>query len=220
LDHQPRPLQRDDIPKQLPPEFESEARYIRNMALQWRMDVLESFDVSEVGATIPGVRARTNQLLLPLTLIAQQLEEPSYYKAIVDYVGVYEESALEERKTSVECMLIEAYIRLSDKAAPTCGDIVKEVLSANGGSDPKLEQWLGARKASSILCEHGFRMHRTKRGSAPIIEDRRLAALCQRFGIVTTPSPGSSPDRRLGGDGGGGRVTVELPTVTELTTVQ
>src|SRR5262249_41061808 len=65
---------RADIPRQLPPSFHAEALKIRNYALSWRLDKLAAIVPKEIH--VPGLRPRTNEILMPLLLIAEQLREP------------------------------------------------------------------------------------------------------------------------------------------------
>jgi len=206
LTHTPRSAERSDIPRQLSNAFEAEARQIRNMAIRWRFDNLDTFEVRDI--SIDSIRPRTNQIILPLHAVAERLNDSRYRQHLLSFAQAIDAQSLEDRKTSVEAMLIDAYVQFSGK--PTFKALATEVLKTAAGDEPGLLKWLSARSVSPILKGLGFTTHRTKRGSEVSIEPARLAALGKRFGIVTTPSPGPS----LFGDGGDDQVTVVSPIVT------
>ena len=191
-----RPAERD-VPTQLPPCFEDQARCIRNMALKWRLEVLESFQVHDI--PLSGLRPRTNQILMPLLLVAEQLSPGAcarYTNDLLEYAMVREQQDQEERKDTVEAKLVKAYVGWpSNSPSPTVGALVDKVLADDAGNDPRLPTWLSPKRAGTILSSLGFQTRHTNRGSEATIEGKRLAALCKRYGIGTEPSPRSSPER-------------------------
>lgn len=210
LPHTPRPLERIDVPRQLPPEFEAEALQIRNMLLRWRFDNLDSFEVREV--RLEGVRPRTNQILMPLLLIAERLEDQRYAADVRAYAKAIDAQSLEERKSTVESWLIDAYVRW-DRNTPTCKDLMQKVLSTATAYDSNLERWLTPKSVSRIVTTLGFKTKHAKRGSEVSIDSARLKSLCTRYGIVT----GSSPESSRKGDGSDETVTVPAEIVTRST---
>ena len=209
LTHTPRSAERSDIPRQLSNAFEAEARAIRNMAVRWRFDVLDKFEVKDI--SIDSIRPRTNQIILPLMAVAERLRDQRYAEHLFDFAQAIDAQSMEERKTSVEAMLIDAYVHFGGK--PTCKALVDQVLRTASVDDPSLLKWLSARSVSPILKGLGFTTRHSRNGSEVSIEPARLAALCKRFGIVTEPSPTSS----LWGDDGDDLVTVVPPIVTPPT---
>jgi hypothetical protein len=116
LTHTPRSAERSDIPRQLNNAFEAEARAIRNMAVRWRFDLLDKFEVKDV--SIDSIRPRTNQIILPLMAVAGRLNDQRYGQHLLSFAQAIDTQSLEERKTSVEAMLIDAYVHFVGK--PTC----------------------------------------------------------------------------------------------------
>ncbi len=187
LTHTPVLTERMDIPTQLPPGFQDEALHIRNMALTWRFDRLDAFQVKNV--VLPEIRRRTNQILSPLVLIAEQMEPPSaerYRRDLMRYAVAMEGEALEERRDTAEGRVLRAFIDLKSTGAdPTCKEIADKVIKDHGHDDPKLLSWLNPKTVSKILKNMGFEITHTNKGSVVRIDPKRLAALTIRYGIVT-----------------------------------
>ena len=165
------------------------------MLLMWRFDVLDTFEVKNI--FLPSVRPRTNQILLPLLLVADAM------KSRKEIVGGFQKTAhcsgtpqpmkvqaLEEgsvrRRPRPKCY--QAYCDLSGATrAPTCKEIAEQAIARGRvgtiqswpiGSNP--EPWgdfLGGWALRLSIGQSGER-------KLPLPPNRR-APLIKRFGIVT-----------------------------------
>ena len=189
LSHTPRSLARNDIPRQLPESFEAEARAIRNMLLRWRFDMLNDFTPKEIH--LEGLRPRTSEILMPLICMAVQLSEPRYMDHLLSFGSVVDLQAMEERKTTVEAILLQAYAKIGQHRDPTCKELATEAVSTGSHDDPKIGHWLSPKVAGKILRSMGFKTRHTNRGSVASVDAVTFAALGKRFGIVTGAAPWS-----------------------------
>jgi len=193
LVYQPSATSRADIPTQLPAAFEQEAGEIRNRAMAWRLDVLDSFAI--VDRHLPGLRPRTNQIVLPLLSVAQHMSDSArepYVDALLRFAHERDSQSQEMIQDTIEADLVRGYLAL--KEAGTCKGIRNWVLTKAGRDDSNLERWMTAQWVGRKMRELGFATPHTKRGTVPTIEAKRLADLQDRFGIVVTAaSPGPSP---------------------------
>jgi len=184
LTHTPRSAERSDIPRQLNNAFEAEARAIRNMAIRWRFDFLDKFEVKDI--SIDSIRPRTNQIILPLMAVAERLNDQRYAQHLLNFAQAIDAQSLEERKTSVEALLIDAFVQFVGK--PTCKALASEVLRTASGDDPSLLKWLSARSVSPILRGLGFTTRHTRNGSG-VYRHHKAASLMQalwdRHRIIT-----------------------------------
>jgi len=180
--YSPRQTRRDDMPRQLPASFRAEALSIRNRALAFRLATLDAFQPKEF--LLPDLRPRTNEILMPLLSVAEQLRDPERqrYKAdLVSYARTLDNEAAQDSRDTVDAMLVNAYVERCTKngSQPTCGDLADDLQ----GEDESLKRWLNPRRASEMLKALGFRTRHTKRGSEVNIDPDRLILLRERFAI-------------------------------------
>jgi len=150
------------------------------------LEILDQFHPSEV--LVPGLRLRTNAIIMPLLNVAQRLAEPEsqrYRTELIEFATELDQQAAQANRTTVEGMLVGAYV---DQLAisptqPTCDIIAKAVHRV----DDSVRRWLNSRKASEILRNLGFTTRHTKRGAEVNIDATRLQVLCQRFAISGQP---------------------------------
>jgi hypothetical protein len=192
LTYRPQRQTRPDIPLQLPDSFATEAQEIRNRLLDWRLRNFERFavrDASGVGRFLSEqfgitLQPRTLQLMSPLLSIAVELQEATkYLRHLIQFAVGYEEGTREVLSTSVEASLVRAFLGLRKNIQPTCSDITRYVRTSEGEEDTPLLRWLNPRKVSEMLRELGFRTTRSKRGAVVSIDEHKLDALCQKYGI-------------------------------------
>jgi hypothetical protein len=189
---QPAATDRTDIPRQLPGEFEDEARDIRNRLLSWRLKNLDGFVVAN--RHIPHLQPRTNQIILPLLAVAECLGEAkrdSYIKDLIDLAKKRDAQSQEVAGATVEAQLLHAYLALNE--AGTCKEIRNWVVSDAGTADPRLSGWLSYRRVASTMREMGFETPHTNRGNVPRSNPKRLEDLKARYGFITGASPAASP---------------------------
>ena len=196
-----RETERQDIPTQLPPEFHAEALALRNELLWFRFDYLDRLQFQNIH--IEGVGRRTNQIVLPLLVIARELKDPRFESNLLEFARELDAKTRQERGETVDAALVTAY--LEAKAAgkpPTCGDVLSHMTPGDGPPDPELKG-LCARKISSLAKTLGFETKKTNVGAKLLIEPKQLQTLCERFSIVTP----SSPEPSLCGDATEAKVT-------------
>jgi hypothetical protein len=184
LGYSPHASDRTDIPTQLPSSFERDANEIRNLALGWRMENLDSFRTDP--DHVPTLRGRSRQLAIPLLAIAAVMnsaESTRYRDDLIQFCSQREKQAEADRRETVEGKLVWSFISWSGRTSPTCKDLIDDIIENDSGDDPNLQRWLTPKRASAILRSMGFETHHTKRGSEVSIEPGRLAGLCQRFGL-------------------------------------
>ncbi len=196
-----RETERTDIPTQLSPEFQAEALALRNKLLRFRFDFRDRIEFRNIH--IEGVGRRTNQIILPLLLIAQELKDPRYKEELMAYARELDSQTRQDRRETVEAELVAVYVALAASAQPlTCLHVCRGI-GSELDDDPEARA-LSPRKVSSLAKTLGFTSRHTKHGAVLHIEPKRLRALCERFSIVTQASPQSSPM----GDGGDDEVTI------------
>jgi hypothetical protein len=185
-----RETERSDIPTQLPPEFQEEALSLRNKLLRFRYDYLDKMEVKNFH--IEGIGRRTNQIILPLLLIGEELTDRRYKDDLLAYARDLDAQTRQDRRETLDAALVAAYVALSRSDHPlTCGNVRQSILMELG-EDPEVRT-LSPRKVGSMARTLGFTTHRTKHGTVLSIHPTQLKSLCERFSIVTQQSPGSSP---------------------------
>jgi hypothetical protein len=192
LTYRPQRQTRRDIPLQLPDSFATEAQEIRNRLLDWRLRNFERLavrDASGVGRFLSEefgttLQPRTLQLMSPLLSIAVEMGEGAkYIRHLIQFSVGYEGERREVLSTSVDASLVRAFLSLRKNIQPTCLDIARYVRTSEGEEDMPLLRWLNPRKVSEMLHEMGFRTIRSKRGAVVSIDEHKLNALCQKYGI-------------------------------------
>jgi hypothetical protein len=187
LTYKPSSTTRDDIPRQLPAEFEQEALAIRNRAMAWRFAALEALEVHNV--KLDGLSPRTNEITIPLFSIAMAMSEgfrERYVKDLLAFARGADQQARALNRDTVEAALVHAYVNTPWTTPPTCAQLRTEVLKAEGAGNPRMEQWLTAKFVGAKMREMGFQTVHTNRGTTVIGDPDRVTQLCARYGIVTS----------------------------------
>ncbi len=196
LSYTPSPSGRRDIPTQLPQQFDVEAGEVQNQALAWRFGNLDCFQVQAV--PLEGLGNRSEQILQPLLMVIEHMTDPElrerYRADLISFAQERERQAREDNTYTAEAKLLRAYVRLrsQQRPEPTCGEVAEVAKTFDGSEDPDLA-WLTPRRTSSILRGMGFTTQHVNRGSVLRVELARLQTLKARYGMVTDPSPESSP---------------------------
>lgn len=198
----PYETQRKDIPVQLSQVFHSGAQSLRNKLLKFRFDYLGTLQVPD--QNLEGLSRRTNQIILPLLVIADMLRDTSFKSDLLAFARDMEAQHRRDRGETMEAVLVQAYITLS-KSSPTCGDVCDRMRDDLGPNDAEVRN-ITARKVSDLARGLGFTTRKTNRGAVLEIDKKRLEGHAERFSIVTTPSLATSLSR----DGGDGTVTKDL----------
>lgn len=174
---------RSDIPRQLPPEFEEEAAGIRNDALRYRLDNLESFAIHE--EHVEGVTPRMNQLLIPVLTIADRIDKETgscYRKDVLEFAKRQDQAAKDEDNETLEYQLLEEFLK-ADRSKPVLvQSLVNAINSQSDAADLGSEK-LTSKVACKRLREMGFNTSRKNNGRIATIPEGQLSNLKKRFGI-------------------------------------
>ena len=114
----------------------------------------------------------------------QGKEGARYREALNELVYEVERNELEERRSSIEAMLLQKYIDTRNAGeAHTCGLLAQMVIADQKQHDPAIEKLLSAQTAGAIFRELGFTKRHTNGGAIPVITEARLRVACKRYGI-------------------------------------
>lgn len=171
------------VPINLPDEQKEEALHLRNKLLMFRLRKRLSVALDPELAD-PRLEARMNQILLPLLSV---VPTETLRKAIRDAASILHAGIVSERGASTEGQALTVVAKL------IAGDIEKNIalsdiaiaFAAEFGSEyerPITNRWIG-----SMLRRLGISLYKSN-GVFVIVpgQDRRIAALCIRYGIVDT----------------------------------
>ena len=138
-----RETERTDIPTQLPPEFYSESQVLRNKLLRFRYDFLDRIEYRNIH--IEGVGRRTNQIVLPLLVIAEELKEPRFKDELMAYARELDAQTQQDRRETVDAALVAAYMALAASGQPlTCGSVYRSI-ATELVDDPEVQPSAPAR---------------------------------------------------------------------------
>jgi hypothetical protein len=219
-----RATRRQDIPLNLPPEFQEEALALRNRLLGYRLRQLADLR-PEIAYLAEGHEPRLSQVLMPLRQVAPNRE-------FIDHIETAMQNALQvERGASLAAEVLEAILALHGEGEvatltmKAIADRVRSRLEEEGEDDSAVTR-VTPRKVGEIV--------RRDLGLAPLVyrapgrnvsglrwDHAEMAYLAQRFGLrraVTSTTPttptaeanpgggvvdvvGRSPDETPGQDG-------------------
>ncbi len=171
------PVDRPDISRQLPASFSSQAESIRNQALQWRLDNLDSVVPLE-RIRDEDLSARTEQIFIPLLTVAELLSaelRSEVRQTVLAYAVTGNRVARAERGESPEALLLQAWLRMKYERPRTIELCTR--VKTDFGVDISYSQ------AGSILNGMGFDNKRTNRGSVRSLKPEKEADLVKRFGL-------------------------------------
>lgn len=100
---------RQDIPYQLPKEFEKEALYLRNMLLMFRFRHYNEIEIDE-NLRIQGVEARINQITMPILAI---IEDDNERKRIRDFIIKYDRDLKNKRADEIPALILSTITKLN-----------------------------------------------------------------------------------------------------------
>jgi hypothetical protein len=204
LSYTPLPNRREGIPLQLPDDFHHAVSLLQNQLLKWRLDTLES--VSPNAEYVSGTSRRVNQIIQPLLTVADMMnasERERYRSDLLAFAKRADNREKEVGSESVEAAIVRALFDCAQKGEqPTCKQLAKTVLEAEGQNITRLEQWLSPNKIGRMVREMGFETKHTRTG-AVIVPDAMLTGFAAWHAGLA-----SSQNRRS-----------KSPTVTEIPTV-
>jgi hypothetical protein len=174
LETQERKL-RDDIPRQLPPEFFEEARELRGKLLQWRFNNYNRISTDE--SKLRHLDPRLTQIGTPLYAVA---EDQEFREQLLNYMG---NSGQEIKSESYQALVLESIKRLTKDGNRELA--VKDVAAECNWVSMEDEENLtiSPKKAGGLLRSLGFDLERKNRGYFFTVNSERLREMCERYGV-------------------------------------
>jgi hypothetical protein len=197
LSYTPMTTNRDDIPVQLPEQFDQEARDLQNQLLHWRFRTLES--IAPNAEHVSGISRRMNQIILPLLTVADMMGDArrALYRAdLLQFAKQADSQSLAIRAESHQAAIVRALLRcVSYTEPPTCKEIAGLAAMDDDETIAAEMKWITAKRVSHIVRELGFHTRHTREGSVVLLDTSRLQSLAVRFGVVipATAEPPSEP---------------------------
>jgi len=166
---------RDDIPRQLPPQFFDEARELRGKLLQWRFDNYHRISTDE--SKLRHLDPRLTQIGTPLYAVS---EDEKFREQLIDYMG---NSAQEVKSESLQALVLKAIKRLTKDGERILA--VKAVAAACRQVSMDDEEYLdiSPKKAGFLLRSLGFKLERKNTGTVFPVKPDRLKEMCERYGV-------------------------------------
>jgi hypothetical protein len=167
---------RDDIPRQLPPEFYSEAAVLRNKLLQWRFDNWHKIEINEKPLLEMGSRA--TQIGAPLYSVSN---DPKFQRSLVQFLASYEKHQKEDKP---QAFLLEALMELhkSNPKTHTVGEIVSNANIIAQERGIEIEP-LTNKPGGLFLSSMGFDKKRKSDGWHVIYDQEIAARLARQYSI-------------------------------------
>jgi hypothetical protein len=167
---------RDNIPRQLPPEFYSEAVVLRNKLLQWRFDNRDRIEINEKPLLEMGSRA--TQIGAPLYSISN---DPSFQRSLVQFLAAYEKH---QKQDKPQAFILEALIQLykNNPKTYTVKEIVEranEIVSQRGIETEELT----TKPGGNFLSTFGFNKKRQKDGYHVVYNPELAERLAKQYSI-------------------------------------
>lgn len=175
-----RPL-RKDIPINLPKAYAAEALALRNKLLMFRFRRRSSLH-ARTNLIDPTIDARLNQVFVPLLSV---IDDADVRAMVHERARAHHEQRRSERQDSIEARVLTVLRHLFDTTSGVgvaVGDVTT-LFNATYGSDTRrtmTPRWMGA-----IIRTRLHLMTRKSHGRfiVPMLEEDKLAHLCDRFGV-------------------------------------
>lgn len=175
-----RPL-RNNVPLNLPNEYEEEAERLRNQLLMYRFEQRSSLSVP-VHLAVSGVDTRTNQILLPLLSV---VHDASMREAIIARVKDDEVRRRDAHGDTIEATvltILRYLFETSSKQMVSVGDIA--TVFREHAREPGMLSMTDRRMGVIIRTKLGLRTHKSNgRFVISSTESGSLARLYGRYGI-------------------------------------
>jgi hypothetical protein len=170
---------REEIPLNLPPEFHSEARALRNRLLMYRFRTRNAIRPAPLGRAL-GVEPRVAQVFAPLLAVAAD-EEARQRMLAAAQTKTGELAA--ERGASVEAQLLAIINEMKRDELPLQVKEISRRFEERFGHDHRTSitpRWVG-RQLRSRLSLFPVKSHGNF--TVPSSDDRRLDSLFKRYGV-------------------------------------
>jgi len=173
---------REDIPYNLPREFEDEALRIRNYLLSFRFKHFGSADIKlDESKRIPNIEPRINQITMPiLAIVKDEVEQ----QKIREFIIKYDESMKSKRSEDISSLILQSIIQ----AGANNGDLSYKELSNNinknrskeNGEHPISPARIGKVNSSNLH----FDTRRVNGTTEFLWNENHAKQLCNRYGLI------------------------------------
>jgi hypothetical protein len=168
---------RDDVPRQLPPEFYKEPAKLRSQLLQWRFDTWHRIQINEKPLLEMGSRA--TQIGSPLYSIS---DDPKFQKSLIQFLASYEKHQKEDKP---QAFLLQALIEFYKKDHLTTRTVKEIVDRANAIAQKRgIEiEPLTARSGGPLISSMGFDKKKKEHGWHVVYNTEKAEQLAERYSI-------------------------------------
>ena len=172
---------RQDIPYNLPNEFEDEALKIRNNLLFFRFKHFGSDDIKlDEKKRIPNIEPRINQITMPILAIVKDEEEQQKIK---DFIVKYDQALKSKRSEEITSLVLKAMISTKisqgELTYKSIAGIINKERDENSGEFKVSPTKIGRINASSLHFDK-----RQVNGRTELLwNEDQVKQLCDRYGL-------------------------------------
>ena len=174
---------REDIPRQLPSQFFTQAEKLRNALLGWRFDKLDDIQVDE--SQLLHLEPRLTQIGTPIYSVS---DDPVFRSQFLNFLA---ERGAEERSERPQAVVVEAIKALVDEETSMKGcsgggdrsftvkrvaDRSNKIIQETGAGEE-----MTAKRVGRIVRSLGFRPERKERGFTFRVDAKRLAEVGEKY---------------------------------------
>lgn len=174
---------RDDIPENVPPEFDSEALKLRNQLLLWRFRNLKTVSLKPIDPSLAGVEPRLRQIINPLLSI---VDDPEVKDEIISTVKEYNRELMVDKGLSLYAEVFETLLKFYETdPIPLTDPTVKDIAESFNLVRPQNER-ISVGRMGNILRKHlGLQPRRINVGwTVSLLENKeQIRNLRKKFGI-------------------------------------
>lgn len=166
---------RKDIPRQLPPQFFTEAQELRNKLLQWRFENHAQVMPDESG--LEGLENRRAQIAIPLLSVSKDNKFKN------SFIAFLKEQQTEERAERPQTVVSQAIYQLCKGNAAEL--LVKDVAKEANKISERLEMGVSftPKGTGHLIRSLGFEPKHSRDGAKFRADKKCLAELAQRYGM-------------------------------------
>jgi hypothetical protein len=166
---------RKDIPRQVPPQFEEEARQLRDKLLRWRFDNRQSIVPDE--SKLLDLEPRLAQIGTPVYSVST---DEKFKAQFLEYLRSY---GSEQKQLKPQALVIEALLHFVSKGENTLSvsDVTKWC-NLTRAEREGVDDWK-PKRVGALLRSMGFRPERKNNGYQVYVEPKRLEQLVEEYGL-------------------------------------
>lgn len=167
---------REDVRRQLPPEFSEEARQLRNKLLMWRFDKYGSITPDE--SELLDLEPRLTQIGTPMYTVGDK----EFRQRYIGYLRSY---GSEQKARKPQALVVESLksLSVSGKTTFSVREIAEDCNRMILARDGEGESW-SPKKVGGLLRSMDFEPKRSGTGYNVTIDYKRLAELVEEYGLA------------------------------------